>query len=565
MTLPESRQTSPAVSLAPESVNPVQPPMERKSGISTADELDACLGQARLFVSQGNWARAADSLAHLLSQSAHTPELSVFAAEVLVQLDRHCDARRLALEAASLQIDDAHLVLRAARLLRRFEEPAALDRLVANMRWLITASAPVLAELALLLSSAGLFPPARICAERMLEIAPANADTHYVNGLLEMFAGRHDASLAALARALSIEPRMANAHWLVAMQGQQDTAEAHVASMMRALPGIVPGTEAQAYLLYALHHRLHAIGRYDDAWLALQRGMAVMQRVRPYRRDEQRDLFQALRNLDMPSFEPDPAAPGQPGLIFIVGMFRSGTSLIERVLAGHPDVADGGETYQFTAAMRDAVDHHCADVIDATIVARAARADFSAVRERMHDYARWRSQGRRWLTEKLPSNFLNLGFILHALPEAKVIHLRRDPVETCFSNLRTIFRGAAPYASDQTCMAEYYLQYLGLMTHWHAIAPGRILDVVYADFVRDPERQAQRIFEYCGLSYRPSALNVGRSGGEAATASAAQVRQGILTNRGEAWKPYARMLEPLRRQLEAAAEPGAQGRGSDER
>lgn len=532
-------------------------PLARASGEAlpegpTAAELDIWSSQVRLFASQGDWKRVAGLLSRLLDQPSPSPSLFAFAADALLQLDRHCDARRLALEMADRPLHDPQLVLQAARLLRRFEEPAALARLIETSRWQTVASVPVLAELVLLLSSAGLFAAARSCAERMREIAPANADTHYLSGLLEMFAGQREASLASLDRALAIEPRMANAHWLVAMQGGRETADSHIATMMRALPGIVPGTEAQAYLLYALHHRLHAVGRHVDAWHALQQGMVVMQRINPYRRDEQRRVFQALMQLQLPRFEPAPVDPEQPGLIFIVGMFRSGTSLIERVLAGHPDVADGGETYQFTAGMRDATDHHCMDVIDLPLIAKAPNADFRVVRDRMHAYARWRSQGRRRLTEKLPSNFLNLGFILHALPEAKIIHLRRDPVETCFSNLRTIFRGAASYASDQVHMADYYRQYRDLMAHWHTIAPGRILDIEYAEFVRTPELQARRILDYCGLPHFSGALEVGRAGGETTTASAGQVREGILTNRGEAWKPYASVLEPLRRRLEMA-------------
>lgn len=364
-----------------------------------------------------------------------------------------------------------------------------------------------------------------------------------------MFSGEHAASLSALARGLEIEPRMANAHWLIAMQEQGDAAE-HIAAMLRALPGVVPGSEAQAYLFYALHHRLHAMGRYDEAWIALQRGMTIMQRTNPYDRGRARAYFDALKRLNLPKFTPDPADVGPTGLIFIVGMFRSGTSLIERVLAGHPDVTDGGETYQFTAAMRDATDHHCQDVIDGTIVDQAPTVDFSLIRKRMYAYACWRGAGRRWLTEKLPSNYLNLGFILHAMPEARVIHLKRDPVQTCFSNLRTIFRGTAAYASDQAWMAEHYMQYRNLMAHWHSVAPGRILDVDYAEFVKKPRQEAMRILDYCGLPYCDDVLDIGRQSGAATTASAVQVRQGILTNRGDAWKPYAHMLEPLRQHLD---------------
>ena len=163
----------------------------------------------------------------------------------------------------------------------------------------------------------------------------------------------------------------------------------------------------------------------------------------------------------------------------------------------------------------------------------------------MQRYANWRRAGRRWLTEKLPSNFLNIGFILHALPEARILHMRRDPVETCFSNLRTLFRGGAPYACDQEDLADYYLQYRRMMAHWHALAPGRILDVDYAAFVADPEAQAQRIMAYCGLTYVPGALDIGMRRRHGRHRERGACTQGHPQNRGSAWKPYAQRLQPL--------------------
>jgi sulfotransferase family protein len=335
------------------------------------------------------------------------------------------------------------------------------------------------------------------------------------------------------------------------MQQGPDGAEAHIAEMQRVLQYTRPWTEAEASLRYALHHRLDALGRHAQAWASLERGLAIKRRITPYDRQAQHALFDALKRLELPARQRGSAATRGTGLIFIVGMYRSGTTLIERVLAGHPDVTDGGETFQFSACMRQATDHDCMDVVDAGIVARAPSADFDVVARRMQAYADWRSNGHRWLTEKLPSNFLNIGFILHALPEARIIHMQRDPVEVGFSNLRTIFTGAAPYASDQQDFADYYLQYQQLMAHWHAQAPGRILDVDYASFVENPTLEAQRLMDYCGLDFLPEALDLTRPSGHVATASAAHVRAGVLKNRSRLWKPYEQYLQPMIRTMQS--------------
>lgn len=512
-------------------------------------ELQQLLSRAARLASNGALREAETLLQQVDDDGFASPSSLLLASSVKLQLDRYRAARGLAIRAADCPGPDEATLLQLARLLRRFEAFAELEQAFDNDRIDRLRSLPVLAELVLLLSSAGAYGAARQAARRLLRLDPRSADGHYLKALLDMFEGLRDDSLESLQRALATEPRMPNAHWLVAMQGDRATAAEHVTQMLRVLPGIVPGTEAQAYLLYSLHHRLHSLGRHAEAWYYLRHGREVMRRLAPYDRAESHRVFDALKGMRLPVAPVEPPVPGVPGLIFIVGMFRSGTTLIERALGGHPDVMDGGETYQFTAAMREAADHDCHGVIDTTLITRAAGVDFALVRERMRAFAAARSQGRRWLTEKLPSNFLNIGFILRALPDARILHLTRDPMDTCFSNLRTIFRGAATYASDQEDLGDYFVRYRDLMAHWHAIAPGRILDVDYADFVRDPEGQAARIFGHCGLAFEPRMLDAGQRTGHAPTASAAHVRQGVLPNRHGAWRPYDEQLAPLRRVL----------------
>ena len=457
---------------------------------------------------------------------------------------RYRDARETALQAAAAPLAAADLP-DLARALRHFEEPQALASAFGHCQWRALRVPAELAGLAQDLGFSGLYEAAGECLGHALAIDPAHADSHYLQGLFRMFAGDTAGSLDCVRRALAIQPRMANAHWLLAMQDDAGTAPGHVAEMLAVRHHALPGSLAQAYFDYSLHHALHAMGRHEDAWNALASGHATMRRLVRYDAAGQQALFAALHGLQLPQPESPAHGGSGTGLIFIVGMFRSGTTLIERLLAGHPDVVDGGETYQFSAALREAADFDGRDAVDPGVVARAQDIDFERVRRRLQAYADWRGQGRCWLTEKLPSNFLNIGFILRALPGARILHMRRDPVDTCFSNLRTLFLGGAPYACDQRGLADYYLRYRGLMAHWHQTAPGRILDVDYDAFIADPEGQAKRVMAHCRLEYVPNALASGSRRGMAATASAAHVRQGVLTGRGKAWTPYAAHLQPL--------------------
>jgi hypothetical protein len=164
----------------------------------------------------------------------------------------------------------------------------------------------------------------------------------------------------------------------------------------------------------------------------------------------------------------------------------------------------------------------------------------------------WRLGKARHFTDKLPSNFLNIGFICRALPQAKILHMVRDPVETCFSNLRELFSEVNPYSYDQLELAEFFLQYQRLMRHWHAAYPGRIFDVDYAELTRDPERVLRGVAEFCGFPFEPAMLDLSARSRGIATASAVQVREGVVAREKPKWAPYAEHLRPLLQRLEAA-------------
>ncbi|HEY0662544.1 MAG TPA: sulfotransferase [Lysobacter sp.] len=500
---------------------------------------------------RGDFMAAANHMATIVAAQSDFVPAFVQGGYFLLAADRYREAREWALRAASHPVS-ADVALQIVRLLRRFEEPERIQELVSRVDWTQSGSATLLAQVAGELGPIGLYKQALQLLDRAETLDPSHPQVTYLRGTILMVSGDVQGARESLRSAIEASPAvLAHVHWMLTMQPEPEPerADRDIADLRGKLGQVAPGTEDDAYLSFALHNVLHAAGRFDEAWQMLDRGCQVKRRLVPYDRQKQHELFDALQTMDLP----DPGetlgeslAEGRsPRVIFIVGMHRSGTSVVERVLAGHSDVADGGESYVFTARMREAVDHFCPGVIDRTTVARAATVDLAAVGERFREYARWRAEGKGWFTEKLPSNFLNLGFILRAMPDALVLHMRRDPADTCFSNLRTFFSSAAPYSYDQGDLADYFLMYRKLMRHWHEAFPGRILDVDYQMFVEHPDAQARRVADFCGLPYEAEALDVSRHGGYSATASIASVRTGILKNRGEAWKPYREYLQPL--------------------
>jgi hypothetical protein len=316
-----------------------------------------------------------------------------------------------------------------------------------------------------------------------------------------------------------------------------------------------PGGNGEVYLPFALHKQFHELRRYDDAWAALERGCKAKRKQVAYDIADDTRLVETLLQVcdrDFATATSDVRQPAVP--IFIVGMHRSGTTLLERMLAGHSRVGDAGETSSFHAEMELATDRSAPAGPDRDTMLAARGADFDAVARGYARRAAWLSRGKPYFTEKLPQNFLNVGLIAKAIPEARFLHLVRDPMDTCFSNLRQLFSGAALYSYDQQELGAFYLLYRRTMAHWRQVLPGRVLDISYDALIDDPEAMARRVAAHCGLDFEPAMVDIERATGTVSTPSAGTARQGFRRDRGQVWRNYEGFLEPLRVALEPAYE-----------
>lgn len=507
----------------------------------------------------------ASAAAHIRALCARRPQLLpawVQAAYFLLSAGSYREAEATALSAAEACTHTPPRSPEAAaaliKLLRVFEAHRAMAEIVDRSDWAACREPGLLVDLVQTLAGLGRYPQADRLLARAEALAPGHPMLAYTRGIFAFVQGDPAASQACLTRAAPALPqRAAHIGWLRAMQADRDDDDALRAQVaqLRAAQA-APGSEDAAYRAFGLHRLLHALGEHAAAWEALAEGCAIKAAAARYDAAAEIALFDALRALppgvagmdDATAGEAQPPAPVTRTL-FVVGMHRSGTSVLERVLSGHSAVVDGGENHVFPAAMRWATDRHGAGVLDLTTVERAARlgpADWAEVGRRMDAYAAWRSDGAPWFIEKLPPNALHVGFILRAMPHARVLCLRRDPMDTCFSNLRTFFAdGIAPYSYDQRALARHALRHAALMRHWMARAQGRMLEVDYAAFVDDPAAETRRVCAFLGLDFEPAMLETGRSTGYTATASVAEVRRGILRDRGGAWRPYAAWLGPM--------------------
>lgn len=497
---------------------------------------------------QGGRLQAAhDVFARVANEDPANAAAQLQLALILLRMGRVRQAYDLALSVMRLAPRTPDLVVPLARLLRDFEETPGLQHLAESGAWREWDSADAVFAVARTLSTAGLNEHAMALIAIAERLDPRHVQTIYLRAATAMFQGREQEARQGFERCLELAPGLAQAHWMLSVLDKRVGCAESIDRLRDQLAG-APSARERAYLGYALHNRLHTLSRYDEAWDALEHAWKAKHEVLPYDRGRQARLFASLTQaFDAPL--PRPPQSGVAGrharCIFIVGLHRSGTSLLERMLGGHSAVTEGGESYAFATSLKLAADYASRELLDEELVRRAAQVDPGAVGERFRRLMDHRAAGRSHVTEKLPGNFLHLGHILRAVPDAIVLHMVRDPVDTCFSNLRTYFDEAAPYACDQQDMADYYHRYRALMRHWHGVAPGRILDVDYAGLVADPRAAIGRVLEFCGLAFEPEVLQVERAGGSVSTASMMDARLGIRTDRHRAWQPYEKHLAPL--------------------
>jgi tetratricopeptide (TPR) repeat protein len=428
--------------------------------------------------------------------------------------------------------------------LRRYNETGAIRESLARLPPLEQVNIPTLLFLA---SQLGLLNQPEEALRFLDEAKQGDPDyppTLAARGQVLTWLGRFEEAGLELERCIGLAPQLAQPHWLLSRLRTWSVEEEHLDRLRTELarPGRSP--KERALIGFALHKELDDLGLYGEAWDALVAACAAQRSGLEYSYRATRPMFDALMALP-PLAAATPRSDDAITPVFIVGMHRSGTTLLEQLLSGHSQVQSMGELYDFTAQLRLAADHHCRGALDGLIVEQAADFDYTAIGRGYLDGIGWRSRGRRFCVDKLPSNFLNLPFIFAALPRARVLHMVRDPVETCFSNLRELFADACPYSYDQEDLAGYFRLYRRLMEHWGVKFAGRFLDVSYEALVSDTGPTLRRVTDYLGVPFEPAMLDPAARAKAVATASAVQVREVVAPRASARWKPYVAQLQPL--------------------
>lgn len=404
--------------------------------------------------------------------------------------------------------DDPDTICKVAQSLAKLGETNAARATLRHPALAHTRNGPALAALGHVFQGLGLHEDALALMDRAKAAGFDTPDFRYFRALQLQFNGRLAETEAELEACLRMGPTFGRASLTQARLRRWTADDNHLDFIAQRLAQVEKGSEDHAAFEFARHKELEDLGRFDEAWTALERGNAVMaERLREHPRNE-RELFAAMAARCTPGFLAD-TAPAQPGPvpIFILGMPRSGTTLLERILGNHPQVASPGELADFPRQLRWTADRHGHALLDAALVEDAATLDFAELGRRYLEQTQWRAGDKAFFVDKLPPNYQLAGFIRKALPQARILHMVRDPMDVCFSNWRALFGDSYAYSYAMDTLAAHYRAYRGLMDHWHAAMPGAIHDVSYTALVTDTEATARAALAYCGLDFTADLLD----------------------------------------------------------
>ena len=389
---------------------------------------------------------------------------------------------------------------------------------------------------------------------RCCELEPDTADHWYNLATVERFLGHVDAAEAALGRCLELRPNDVDAHWLRAGLRTRTAECNNIDALSRAHASVADG-RGRSRLCYALAKELEDLGEFERSFAYLAEGAKLRRAAMRYTPEKDLAVMTALRNTFTKAvFDGDIHGHASAEPIFVIGMPRTGTTLVERILGSHSVVESAGELQTFAVELVRACQNRAtsAPPDPVALVGLSRDVDFEALGEAYVSAARPPGARGAHFIDKLPLNYLYAGPIHLALPNAKIVVLERDPMDTCYAVFKALFEGIYPFSYDLTELANYFVAYRALMSHWQAVMPGVMHTVNYEKLVSNPKPVIQDLLDYCNLSYEDACLDFHKNPSAAMTASAVQVRSGFSTGSVGNWRNYREQLEPVERILQQA-------------
>ena len=387
---------------------------------------------------------------------------------------------------------------------------------------------------------------------------PDTARHHFNHAVVARYMGESQTAAADYAAVLRLQPGHGEA-WLNLVQLGRQTAEANrIAAMEEVLARLPPAPaalQARIQLHYALAKSYEDLGQGVKSFTHLDQGSRLMRGSFRYEVGQDLALVEQIISLDLPK----PSDARNDGLaqlepIFVLGLPRSGSTLIERILTSHDAVGSIGESPAFGRALADVAARAGIYPGNGMAFIRAMDGlDPAAIGARYGELtAPWRGE-EAYFVDKLPNNHLYAGLIAQALPRARIIHIVRDPLANLYGMYKTLFNQAYPYSYHLDELVAYYAAYCRLMAHWRAMLGPRLIEVRYEELVDAPEAVVRRLVADCGLEWQPACLDFHKNRRPSTTQSASQVRVPLNRDGVIGWRRFEALLAPLQARIAKVA------------
>ena len=409
----------------------------------------------------------------------------------------------------------------------------------------------LLDTLGVIYSRAGYHEAAIPLFEKTVSLNPNKANFHYNLAASAQFIGDFDKAKTAYEDTLRLEPKFYRA-WSSLISLKKQTPDSnHLETLIPLFEEASDNAEGQLQLGHAIAKTLEDLGHHHESLEWLLKGKEAKRNQLRYNRTTGQALFSAAKSTS--ETKQRPSKPSHSSPIFIVGLPRTGTTLVDRILSSHSDVTSAGELNVFAEIIKEKTNTSSNLVMDAETFLQTANLDLSDIGKAYIKNTKDRSQNAVHMVDKMPLNFFYAGLIHRALPNARIIALRRGAMDSCLSNFRQLFSTKYSYYNytfDLEDTAWFYRQFDDLMAHWRETLPkDRFMEVRYEDIVFDQENQTRRMLDFCGLDWDDACMRFHENAAPVSTASSVQVRQPLYSGSIGRWKKYGDKLDVLKAAL----------------
>jgi tetratricopeptide (TPR) repeat protein len=504
-----------------------------------------------IAVKVGKLQQALEYLHKAAKLSPKTPAYFKALGEVCRRLGRFKVAVNLATRAAEMSPVDAEIRYNLGLALADTGNNAAAAEQYRRALAINPAYGLAANNLGTVLERAGDVAAAERAYALAVDINPRHAEAQ--NNLGAILSARSDLApaRACFEAAIAAKPSFVHSHFNLSTLKKYTPEDPHLAALEEvATRASQMSPEERLRLCFALGKALEDVGRYEEAFTAYAEGNKLKRATFKYDEEKmKRTMADVVEKFDAAFAKKDTGAGCADSTpVFIVGMPRSGTTLLEQILSSHSGLHGAGELKDFSFALDEV--RGSSDIAYIDWLLQADAGALSRVGENYIRKLRGYNATALRITDKMPGNFFYVGLIHKALPNAKIIHATRNPMDVCLSNYSRLFNETMPFAYDLVELGHYYRSYKSVMEHWkRVLPPGTILEVSYEEVVGDLEGQARRVIDYCGLPWEDACLAFHKNERPVKTASVAQVRQPIYKSSVERWENFKTHLTPLQQAI----------------